>query len=61
MRHLAVRNREHIGISPLTDKKVQPRKGSAVCHYLLNYNYSPTFKNFSVLCHDNKRYLLELK
>ena len=61
MRHLAVRSSEHICISPLTNKKVQPRKGSVVCHCLLNYNYSPTFENFSVLCHNNKKYLLELK
>ena len=61
VRHLAVRSGEHIGISPLTSKRVQPRKDSAVCHYLLNCNYSPTFEDFSVLCHDNKKYLLELK
>ena len=28
--HLAVRSSEHIGISPLTNKRVQPRKYSAV-------------------------------
>ena len=61
VRHLAVRSGEHIGISPLTSKRVQPRKDSAVCHHLLNCNYSPTFEDFSVLCHDNKKYLLELK
>ena len=46
VRHLAVRNGEHIGIS-------QPRKDSVVCHHLLNCNYSPTFEDFSVLCHEN--------
>ena len=46
--------------SPLTSKRVQSRKDSAVCHYLLNCNYSPTF-DLSVLCQENKRYLLELK
>ena len=61
VRHLALRSGEHIGISPLTSKRVQPRKDSAVCHHLLNCNYSPTFEDFSVLCHDNKKYLLELK
>ena len=39
VRHLAVRSSEHIGISPLTNKRVQPRKDSAVCHHLLNCNY----------------------
>ena len=54
VRHLAVRNGEHIDIS-------QPRRDSVVCHHLLNCNYSPTFEDFSVLCHENKKYLLELK
>ena len=34
VRHLAVRSAEHIGISSLTNKRVQPRKDSAVCHHL---------------------------
>ena len=46
VRHLAVRGGEHIGILPLTNKKVQPRKDSVVCHHLLNCNYSPTFEDF---------------
>ena len=61
VRHLAVRSGEHIGISPLTKKRVQPRKDSAVCYHLLNCNYSPTFEDFSFLRHENKKYLLELK
>ena len=48
-------------ISPLTNKRVQPRKDSAVYHHLLNCNYSHTLEDFSVLCHENKKYLLELK
>ena len=59
VRHLAVRSGEHIGISPLTNKRVQPRKDSAVCHHLLNCNYS--LEDFTVLCHENKKYILELK
>ena len=61
VRHLAVRSCEHISISLLTNKRVQPRKDSVVCHHLLNCNYSPTFEYFSVLSHENKKYLLELK
>ena len=61
VRHLAVRSAEVFGISSLTNKKVQPRKDSAVCHHLLNCNYSPTFEDFSVQCQENKKYLLELK
>ena len=61
VRHLAVRSGEHIGISPWTNKRVQLRKGRAFYHHLLNCNYLPTFKNFSVLCPEKEKYLLELK
>ena len=39
VRHLAVRCIEHIDTSPVTNKKVKPRKDSAVCRHLLNCNY----------------------
>ena len=60
VRHLNVRIREHIGISPLTRKKIKP-KGSTVSDHLLLYNHSPSFENFSVLTNENKTFLLELK
>ena len=60
VRHLNVRIGEHIGISPLTKKKVKP-KGSAVSDHLLLSNHSPSFENFSVLTKENKKFLLELK
>ena len=60
VRYLAVSG-EHIGILPLSNKRIQPRKDSAVCNHLLNCNYLPTFEDFSVLFHENKKYLLELK
>ena len=48
VRHLAVRLGEDTAVSPLTNKKVQPRKDSAACHDLLNCNYSPSFEDPSV-------------
>ena len=60
VRHLNLRIAEHIGISPLTRKKVKP-KGSAVSDYLLLCNHSPSFENFSVLTKENKKFLLELE
>ena len=51
---------EHIGISPLTKKKVKP-KGSAVSDHLLLCNHSSSFENFSVLTKENIKFLLELK
>ena len=59
-RHLHVRIGEHIGVSPLTRKKVK-LKSSAVSDHLLLCNHSPSFENFSVLTKENKKFLLELK
>ena len=56
VRHIAGRSGEHIGISPLTNKRVQRRRDSGVCHHLLNFSYSRI-----VLCHENKKHLLEIK
>ena len=39
--HFAVRIGEHVRISPLTNKMVQPRKDTTVFHHLLNCNYHP--------------------
>ena len=58
--HLNVRIGKHIGISPLTRKKVKS-KGSALNDHLLLCNHSPSFENFSVLTKENKKFLLELK
>ena len=44
IRDLAVRSTENTGIAPLTNKRVLLRKDSAVCHDLLNCNYSSTFR-----------------
>ena len=60
MKHLNEKIGEHIGISPLTKKKVKP-KGSAVSDHLLLCNHFPFFENFSVLAKENKKFLLELK
>ena len=57
--HLNVRIGEHIGISPLTKKKVKP-KGSAISDHLLLCNHSPSFENFTVLTKGNKKFLMKL-
>ena len=59
--HLAVRIGKHIAISPLTNRRKQRRIDCAVYHHLLNCNYLATFECVSVLCHKNKKTLLELK
>ena len=61
MRHLDIRSGEHIDVSPLTRKKVKLSNNSAICNHLLHRNFLPSFDNFSVLAHENKKYLLEIK
>ena len=61
IRHLDIRSGEHIGVSTLTGKKVKPSNNSAICDHLLHSNFLPSFDNFSVLAHENKKYLLEIK
>ena len=51
---------EHIGISPLTKKQIKPKKCSVGDHLLL-CNYSVSYDDFSILAHQNKKLLRELK
>ena len=48
-------------MSSLTGKKVKLSNNSAICDHLLHCNFLPFFENFSVLAHENKKYLLEIK
>ena len=48
-RHLKVRSAEHIGILPLTFRKVKPSKESAIREHLLNCNNIPSFDEFPIL------------
>ena len=61
IRHLDIRSEKHIDVSPLTGKKVKPSDNSAICDHLLHCNILPSFDNFSVLAHESKKYLLEIK
>ena len=60
-RHLDIRFGKHIGASPLNGKKDKPSNESAFCALLLHCNFLPSFDNFSILAHENKKYLLEVK
>ena len=51
--HLDIRSGEHIGMSPLTGKKVKPSNSSSICNHLLNCNFLLSFDNLSVLAHEN--------
>ena len=60
-RHLKVRCGEHIGILPLTSKKIKPSKATAIRDHLLICNNVPSFNEFSILAHGNNRFVLETK
>ena len=61
IRHLDIRSGKHIGLSPLTGKKVIPSNNSDISDRLLHCNFLPSFNNFRVLAHENKKHLLEIK
>ena len=60
-RNLKVRSGEHIGISPLTFRKVKPSKESAIRDHLLNCNSIPSFDEFTILAYGHHKYILEIK
>ena len=61
IKHLDIRSGEHRGVPPLTGKKVKPINISGVHEHLVHCNYLPPFDNFSILAHENKKFLLESK
>ena len=60
-KHLKVRSGEHIGISPLTFKKMKPSKESLIRDHHLQCDNNPSFDEFTILVHGNRKYLLEIK
>ena len=60
-RHLKVRSGEHIGISPLTFRKVKPSKESVIRDHLLNCNNIQSFDEFTILAYRYQKYILEIK
>ena len=59
--HLDKGSSEHIGLSPLTGKKFKPSNNNAVCDHLLHREFLPSFENFSILDHENRKCLFEIK
>ena len=60
-RHLKVRSGEHIGISPLTFKKVKPSAESSIRDHMLFCDHGPSFEDFTILTHGTNKFLLEIK
>ena len=51
--HLYIRSGEHIGVSPVTGKKIKPTNSSAVNDHLIHSIYLFSLNSFSVLTHEN--------
>ena len=52
---------EHIGISPLTFKKVKPSVESSIRDHLLFCSHDPSFDDFTILAQGTNKFLLEIK
>ena len=59
--HSKVRLEEHIGISLLTFKKVNPSAESSIREHLLLCNHNPSFDDFTILAQRTNKFLLEIK
>ena len=60
-RHLKLKPGEHIGISPLTFRKVKQSKESAILDHLLFYNNTPSFDDFTILAYGHHKYIFEIR
>ena len=60
-RHLNFRSGEHIGISPLTFRKVKLSRESAIRDHLPNCSNFPSFGEFTILEYGHHKYILEIK
>ena len=61
IRHLNIRSGEDIGVSRLTRKKVESLNNGAACNNLFHCDFLSYSRNFIILAHESKKYLLEIK
>ena len=59
-RHLFVRASEHLGITPLTKKRVKNPKKSAIIHHFLLEGHNATYDDFSILTTESNEFELHL-
>ena len=60
-RHLFVRASEHLGITPLTQKRVKNPKKSAIMDHILLEGHNAIYDDFSILIPENNQFKLHLK
>ena len=60
-RHLFVRALEHLGITPLTQKRANNPKKFAIMEHILLEGHNATYDHFSILIPENNQFKLHLK
>jgi len=60
-RHFKVRASEHLGITPLTNKRVKKPKESAVNEHLLYFGHDANFESFEILAKESNAFKLAIK
>ena len=58
---MKVRSCEHLGLSPLTGKRVSSGKESAVSDHLLLHNHNGDLNDFTILARDNNGFKVLIK
>ena len=60
-RHFHIRASEHLGITPLTGKRVVNPKKSAINDHILFENHECSYDDFSIIARENNRFKLRIK
>ena len=60
-RHFFVRASEHLGMTPLTGKRVKNPKKSAIFNHILLKGHDASFEDFTILLKENNKFKLHLK
>ena len=60
-RHFFVRASEHLGMTPLTGKRVKNPKMSAIFDHILLKGHEASLEDFTILLKENSKFKLHLK
>ena len=60
-RHLKIRASEHLGLTPLTGKRVKNTKKSAIIDHILEQGHDADFSDFTILTRETNGFKLLIK
>ena len=61
IRHFKVRSCEHLGLTPLTGKRVKTPKEGAILDHIIHSGHTPSFDDFSILVKDSNEFRLLIR